>query len=61
MTVIDIDAISCTDYFWTKQSIRTIVSQWKLLYPETFEVILHLLPLTLLHMLQEPNEIKNTT
>ena len=61
MTAIGIDAISCTDYFWIKQSIRTIVSQRKLQHPEMFEVILYLLPTTLLHMLQEPNEIKNMT
>ena len=61
MTAIGIDAISCTDYFLIKQSNRKIVSQWKLLHPEMFEVILHLLPSTLLHMLQEPNEIKNMT
>ena len=53
----DIDVISCTDYFWIKQSIHNKENQRKLLYPKTFVAILRHLPATLLHMPQEPNQI----
>ena len=54
-TAINIDAISCTDYFWIKQSTHKTANQRKLQDPKTFVVVLRHLPTTLLHMPQEPN------
>lgn len=51
----DIGEISCTDYFWIKQSNHMTGIQRKSLYPKTSAVTLHHLLTTLLQMQPEPD------